>query len=205
VNSRGISFVAVAVALAGASCGGSSETASQPRTAEAARNGAVVLTPSGRAESAPYAPAGTAFDVRLEQPIDSRISTPGEAITATLVDPIYASNGDVLVPAGTRVYGRIANIDRVDEAQGPRIELDFDSVALRGGAVPIGARVLSAQQSRYEMIPAPSGVANRQAPGATEPQEQEGEATVQISMAKGSVLRLALTRPIVSAPQVEKK
>ena len=187
---RLVQLVACTLPLVAVACG--SRGATPSRTPQAGRDGAIVLTADGHARSAAYAPAGTAFDVRLDQAVDTRLSKPGEAVTATLMQPILAFNGDPLVPEGTQLHGRIANIYH---SPTPAIVLSFDSLALPGGAVPLGVSVLTAQESRYRTLPSPPGVTNLQPPnrGAA----AEAQPTEQISMAKGAVLKLSLTTPII--------
>jgi hypothetical protein len=167
-----------------------------------AQDGAVALSQPGTAQSVPYAPAGTAFNAKLDQPINTQISNPGDAITATLMEPIRASNGAVLIDAGTKLHGKVTGIDRTN---GTQIQLVFDSVALTNGDVPIGLRVVSAQESRYQSTPMPSGVANTQpSAGAAQRGQTAPQPTEQVTMSKGAVLRLSLTRPIVSVQSINK-
>lgn len=125
---------------------------------------------------------------------------PGEPISATLDDPILASDGKVLVSAGTKLEGQVAAVDHV---HGPRIELAFDSLALEGGRAPLGVRIVSAEQSRYRAIPAPSGVTSAQPPAQGQPEQPTAvgaQSSEQISMPRGAALELVLTRPIVKSP-----
>jgi len=168
-------------------CAGS-HGASQPQAA----NGAAVLMHKGTIASVPYAAPGTVFDVRLDQPIDTRLSTPGQPISATLAQPIKASDGSVLVAAGTRIDGKVAGIGH---ANGPHVVLAFDALRLRGGMLPVGVRVLSAQQSSYRYLPAGTGVTSMQAPQPGEAPSRQG--TTEISMPQGAIVQLALTRPII--------
>jgi hypothetical protein len=139
--------------------------------------------------SMPYAASGTSFNARIDQPLDTRIASAGEHISATLIQPIKGSDGSVLVPEGTRIEGKIASIEHTD---GPHMTLTFDTLQLKGGTAPVGVRVVSAQQSEYRAVPADAGVTSLQ-PGA--PPTAQG--TLQLSMAKGAVIQLALTRPII--------
>ncbi|HEY3818170.1 MAG TPA: hypothetical protein VGL81_13415 [Polyangiaceae bacterium] len=131
--------------------------------------------------------------MRLDQAVDTRLNAPGEAVSATLIQPILATNGDALVPEGTRLLGRV---EAVYHSPFPRIVLVFDSLGLQGGSVPVGTNVLSVQESRYRELPQPPGVTSMQpAAGA----RSSRVATDQVSMAKGAVLRVVLTTPIVEA------
>jgi hypothetical protein len=187
--------VAAIALLLGAGCA----PQRQPVTVQ---DGAIAISEPGAAQSVPFAPAGTAFNARLDQPIDTQISNPGDAITATLLEPIRASNGSVLIDAGTQVRGKVAAIDRTN---GVQIQLQFDSLALPKGAVPIGVRVASAQETRYQSMPMPAGVTNPQPTGgAAQKAPTTPQPTPQITMAKGSVLRFSLTRPIVNVQALAK-
>jgi hypothetical protein len=189
--------VACTLPLVAAACG--ARQAAPPQTAQVVRQGAVVVMGQDRARTAQYAPAGTAFNATLDQPVDTRLSSPGESVSATLTQPILALNGDVLVPEGTQLRGRIYAIFH---APTPRIVLGFDLLALRGGAVPVGVSILSVPESRYRTLPAAPRPATS-APGVTArqpsaPEPQEGDP--QVSVAKGAVLRLSLSTPIVEGP-----
>jgi hypothetical protein len=130
--------------------------------------------------------------VRLDQALDTRLTTAGDAVTATLLQPILASNGDAIVPAGTELRGKVA---AVYHAPIPRIVLAFDSLALRSGAVPVGIAVLAVQESRYRVLPVPPGVTSMQPASGGSCQGCPG--TDEISLAKGSVLKVSLTAPVV--------
>jgi hypothetical protein len=185
---RSVSIVALVLAPGLVACGGASKTAPSARTA------AVVVSPSGQAVSAAYVAAGTPFDARLDRAIDTRTSAPGEPITATVTEPIRASDGKVIVPQGTQFEGHIAFIDRLN---GPRIGLEFDDMVLGHSRVPVAVQILSVQQSRYESSSgAPSGVTNVQ-PGAPQRPSTTAPMVAQIAIPEGAALRLALTRPIV--------
>ena len=215
---QNVTLRALGLAVACLACGacGKSSSASAP-SAESPVNGAAVIGDKGKTAMAPLAPAGTEFDAQLDDPIDTRTSRPGEPFTVTLVEPIRASSGELLVPAGARIEGKIASIGEPGEA---RLLLDFETLKLQRGEVPIAVRVVSAQQARYATVPAPSGVASTppggnaaepRAPGASEPltpgaAQPQAPSTaptteVHILMQKGAVVRLALVRPIMGEPQ----
>jgi hypothetical protein len=180
--------------LLAVACG--SKGAAPPHTPATARSEAVVVVGQDRARTVPYAPAGTAFNASLDQAVDTRLSSPGQAVTATLMQPILALNGDVLVPEGAQLRGRIESIYHEPF---PRIVLSFDSLALREGVVPVGVSVVAAQESRYRTLPSPPGVTSLQAGTQTpEASPTPSSGVQQVSMAKGSALKLSLTTPIVN-------
>jgi hypothetical protein len=194
---RPLWIVASAMPLALVAC--ASTRAAPQSTMLTARSDAVLVTSEGRARAMPYAPTGTAFDVRLDQPVDTRLSAPGDPVSATLLQPILANNSDALVPAGTQLRGRVAAIyhDPI-----PRIELAFHSLALRGGPVPVGIAVLALQESHYRVLPATPGVTSMQ-PATGGACSGCPQGTDQISLAKGSVLKVVLTSPIIEGRPLE--
>ena len=177
-------------------------SAPPPAATQPGPGGALAITKKSGPVSVPYLPAGIALDATLEQPVDTRISTPGEPISATVNAPIVASNGDVLIPAGARLEGHIRSIQHVP---GPSIDLEFDTLRFPDGSnVAISARVMSAQQNRYRALPAPTGVTSMQ-PGVTEPQGPEGTGTgqnVEITIPRGAMLKVALTTPVVDVRSI---
>ncbi|HEX8791727.1 MAG TPA: hypothetical protein VF765_12315 [Polyangiaceae bacterium] len=164
--------------------------------------GAVAITRKAGPVPVPYVASGTAFDATIDQPVDTRISKPGQPVTATVTKPVRAANGNELIPAGAQLEGHIASIQHVPA---PRIDLEFDTLVLKEGRVPLRARVVSAQQSHYRAIPAPSGVTSAQ-PGVTEPQggTQPGlaQGTSEITIPAGAMLQVSLTSPIVDVRSI---
>src|SRR5262252_8580450 len=58
-------------------------------------------TPVRKVAPAPktYAvPAGTVLHVRINQSLNSKVSHIGDRFTATVVDPVYSSNGVLVIP-----------------------------------------------------------------------------------------------------------
>lgn len=167
-------------------------------------NGAIVIKPDGAATMAPYADAGATFAAKMDEPIDTMIDNRGKVFQATLTEPIRAQDGTELVPAGTKLLGHVVS---TGTAANPEIVLAFDAMRLSSGDVPIGVRLLSAEQSRYATTPLPTGVSGGTppagAPGAQAPQgatqqQPVGQQQVRIMIPRGGALRLSLTRPIVA-------
>lgn len=173
-----------------------------PAAAHPGAAGAVAITQKSGPVSVPYVPAGVALDATLEQPVDTRISSRGEPISAIVNVPVVASNGEVLIPAGAKLEGHVASIQHTPE---PWIELEFDTLRFADGSkVAISARVLSAQQNRYRALPAPSGVTSMQL-GATEPQGPEPSGAgeqVEITVPRGAMLKVALTTPVIDVRSI---
>ena len=92
--------------------------------------------------------AGTEIHAALDTPLSSKISRPGDRFTATVSDPVRANNGAVVIPAGARVEGEVAEAD--DEKtlaalkDKPKLSLRFrDVVLLTGQTVPLTATLVS--------------------------------------------------------------
>src|SRR5262245_25789701 len=55
--------------------------------------------------------AGTELHALLDTPLSNRTSRPGDRFTATISDPARGSGGIVVIPAGARVEGEVAEPD----------------------------------------------------------------------------------------------
>lgn len=92
--------------------------------------------------------AGTEIHAALDTPLSSRTARPGDRFTATMSDSVRASNGAVVIPAGARVEGEVAESD--DEKtlaalkDKPKLSLRFRDVVLpTGQTVPLTATLVS--------------------------------------------------------------
>lgn len=87
-------------------------------------------------------PTGSVLTVTLDQEIGTKNSKVGEEFTATVADPVVASNGQTVVPAGTKVYGKVTGLDDSDRAGEPAaIRLDFERIVINGQSHPFEARI----------------------------------------------------------------
>jgi hypothetical protein len=182
-------------------CACASSHAPPAAAAHSVAGGAVAITQSAGAVAVPYVPSGTTFDATIDQPIDTRISVPGEPVAATVTAPVVAFNGDIVIPAGAKLEGHIASLGT---ESAPRIDLAFDTLVLPAGHVPVTVRILSVEQTRYRSVVAPGGATNMQR-GATQPQGQQRgtpAGPVHISIPVGSTVQVALTSPIVDVRSI---
>ena len=79
-------------------------------------------------------PAGTTLRVRINQTVNSKTARIGDRVTGTIVDPIYSSNGVLVIPQGSTVSGSIDSV--VPAAKGGKpgsIDLHFTQVATPNG------------------------------------------------------------------------
>lgn len=92
--------------------------------------------------------AGTEIHAALDTPLFSKTSKPGDRFTATVSDPVRANNGAVVIPAGARVEGEVAESE--DEKtlaalkDKPKLSLRFRDVVLPSGqTLPLTATLVS--------------------------------------------------------------
>ena len=60
-------------------------------------------------------PAGTKIPIQLRQPVSTKTAQPGDAIYAQTTFPIVA-DGDIVIPAGTWVQGKVDAVKRAATA-----------------------------------------------------------------------------------------
>jgi hypothetical protein len=77
-------------------------------------------------------PAGTAVQVQLENVLSSDALHKGDTFKTTVLRQVTAAGGDVLIPMGTVITGRIEGLHHGIDGSGS-IEVRFVSMALPGG------------------------------------------------------------------------
>lgn len=55
-------------------------------------------------------PSGTRLRVRMNESLNSKISQAGDRFTVTVREPVYASNGAVVIPVGSEVVGKVDSV-----------------------------------------------------------------------------------------------
>src|SRR5690348_13279176 len=61
-------------------------------------------------------PTGSVINVTLDQQVGTKTSKVGDSFSATVVDAIVASNGQTVVPAGAKVYGKVTGLQDSNNA-----------------------------------------------------------------------------------------
>lgn len=88
--------------------------------------------------------AGTHFEAKVRNTIDSGSTQPGEAVEATLSDPIYSDNV-MVIPAGSKVTGEITNVvsaRRFQFGANGKVEIKFTQIETPDGRrFPLSASV----------------------------------------------------------------
>ncbi|MGC2109513.1 MAG: hypothetical protein WA655_08345 [Candidatus Korobacteraceae bacterium] len=96
-------------------------------------------------------PAGTVIPVMMTMTIDSDKVYAGEQITAKVMDTVpLASEGQI--PAGSKVFGHVAQVKPGDKEGPAWVAIQFDHVTVRGREVPLKAnvRALASMMAVYD-------------------------------------------------------
>lgn len=92
--------------------------------------------------SANSLPTGSVINVSLDQQVGTKTSKVGDTFSATVTDAIVASNGQTVVPAGAKVYGKVTGLqDSNNAGQKAAIRLDFERININGTERPFEAKI----------------------------------------------------------------
>lgn len=145
------------------------QTQPQPRTAPPRQAEPRPSTPQPRTVTRSV-PTGTTFAIRMNDQLSTETSQPGDAFTATLTDPIMDANGNVIVPAGATVRGRVTAVAASERVgQTAALKLAFEAVSFGGESYPLQATVERAdvqQASRTSRTESAGKIAAGAAAGA---------------------------------------
>ena len=102
----------------------------------------------GRSQNANEIPAGTEFDVRLQNPLSSKTAQVEDRFEATTMVDLRDERGRVLVPAGSVMRGVVSSVNKAGriERKGS-LTVAFDRVTINGRSYPIRATVSQALES----------------------------------------------------------
>ncbi len=108
----------------------------------------VTRPPAQRPPAPPPAPrmarlgAGTTMDIAATDTISSRTAKVGDAFTARVVDDVKNAAGKVVIPAGSVVNGKIADVKPAPNPRTPgTLTLSVASITVRGTSYAIEASV----------------------------------------------------------------
>jgi hypothetical protein len=95
------------------------------------------------------ASAGTTFAISLNETLSTGSNKAGDGFTATLEEPIMDSDGNVVVPAGATVRGRVTRVDHSGNVGETAVmNLAFESISFGGNSYPLEASVIEANPER---------------------------------------------------------
>ncbi|MGH9528396.1 MAG: hypothetical protein ACRD2S_00585 [Terriglobales bacterium] len=125
---------------------GSANSASSPNSSSSSNEAS---TPAGSSSEASPAvnqpveqaptiiPAGTILSVRLDQPLGSKISQPGESFSAIMSKGVTVG-GEPVIPSGARVSGMVLDAKPLGRfAGGATLQLKLTSVKLNGASIGV--------------------------------------------------------------------
>ena len=78
---------------------------------------------------------GSKMRVRMDDTLNSKTAKAGDTFTATIVDPVYAEGGAQVIPAGSKITGKVTAATAAQRQGKPgTIDVSFVSVRLPTGA-----------------------------------------------------------------------
>lgn len=91
-----------------------------------------------------FLPAGSLIDARLNQTIGTKSSREGDAVSATVVDPLIAQNGTTAIPAGAVLTGTVTGLHHASfpTDQGV-IRVNFTTLRMDGRDYPFAGSIAS--------------------------------------------------------------
>lgn len=93
--------------------------------------------------------SGTSFAVTLNETLSTSRNSAGDGFTATLKENILDSDGDVLIPAGATVRGRVTSVNKSDNVSETGVlHVAFESVSFDGRSYPLEGTVTQANPQR---------------------------------------------------------
>jgi hypothetical protein len=129
-----IALAAGTAIVAGFACGSSN----QQKPAATAKSASTTTEVSSTVST------GTEFTVRLNTPVGTTISSPGQFFTAVVMTPLRSPGGVTVVPQGAMIRGRIVGADAGPIAN---VRLSFDAIRTSQGDVPLHATLSRSQPS----------------------------------------------------------
>lgn len=136
--------------------------APRPQSQQRARTPAPVPAPPPREPQREQAPVsreprtvtasagvGTTFAVTLNETLSTETNRVGDMFTATLPSPIRAEDGQIVVPAGAVIRGRLTQVDKSGHVgETGVIALAFESISFEGQSLALDGTVVKANPQR---------------------------------------------------------
>jgi hypothetical protein len=128
---RATTFLALLTLLLGGATVASAQTKRKPRP----KLGTYKKPPAKPAVQLHTLAVGSKFRVRMEDSLSSKTAAVGQQFTVTTVEPIYAQGGAEVIPAGSKVTGKVTAVTAAQKG-GKAGSIDVSFVSAR---VPTGA------------------------------------------------------------------
>jgi Glycine zipper 2TM domain len=95
------------------------------------------------------AAVGTTIQLALNETLSTETNQAGDGFTATIREPVLDADGEVVIPAGALVRGRVTQVQKSGRVGETAIlNLAFESVSFGGESFPLEASVVSANPER---------------------------------------------------------
>jgi hypothetical protein len=92
---------------------------------------------------------GTNMTLTLNETLSTESNAVGDGFTATVDAPVYGSDGEVVIPVGARVRGRITQVQKSGRAgETAVLGVAFETVSFGGDSYPLDATVVQANPER---------------------------------------------------------
>lgn len=104
-------------------------------------------------------PMGTSMSLTLNETLSTESNRVGDTFTATLQSPVRDGSGNVLIPAGATVRGRLTGVNKSGHVGETGIlKLAFEAVSFGGRSYPMDGTVVRANPQRSNRTSASSQV-----------------------------------------------
>lgn len=128
---RMLTFLVLLTLIAGALFDASGQTGRRRRSRRRATR---VVTPAVQYYTVA---ANTIIRARINEELNSGEARIGDRFTANVVEPVYAGNGIEVVPVGSRIGGRVTQVNRAKKRSPGNITVAFDSIRLPNGRTSV--------------------------------------------------------------------
>jgi hypothetical protein len=107
------------------------------------------------------------MSARLNQSIGSSSSHNGDTFSATVLNPVFAQDGSVAVPAGSLLHGRITGVHNATvPGEQSVIRLAFEDLQMHGRTFPLTASISNVAVERQPTAPNTSSTVRGAVTGA---------------------------------------
>ena len=139
-------------------------------------------------------PAGTMLHCRTTQTLTTKLNFQGDAFTVSVTEPVML-NGNVAIPVGSTLSGRITRMERPGRIKGVgRMRLNVEQITFPDGrSFLVGATLMSAYGADHVKVVGTEGLVK--GPSSRVPDFEE----IGAGTAGGTLLGLIFAHPIIGA------
>ncbi len=97
-------------------------------------------------------PAGTTFEVEMDETIGTENSKVGDEFRAHVKDAVVATDGSTVIPEGARVTGIVTGLAEAEDDNPAVIRLDFTTLGFGGRTYSLDASIVDVDVSLWESV-----------------------------------------------------